>query len=172
MVGDFDAAEAVHDGISDRSEAWDFIRAFAAGWHAPLTDGDGVGEDQLKQVEGRLGLSLPTALREAYLLFGRRPELFEHRDPMLLPSELFVHEDFGGVLCFRSAGPLLSERGDRAGPPPTPTVGPCWREKGAKSVAQAPNASAERSIEATGYEPEAQTYMATVAICSPRVRGC
>ncbi|MGW7064614.1 SMI1/KNR4 family protein [Streptomyces sp. NPDC054904] len=102
MVGDFDAAEAMHDGISDRSEAWDFIQAFAAGWHAPLTDGDGVGEDELKQVEGRLGLSLPTALREAYLLFGRRPELFEHQDPMLAPSELFVHEDLGGVLCFRS----------------------------------------------------------------------
>ncbi|MEW1905156.1 SMI1/KNR4 family protein [Streptomyces sp. NPDC086147] len=102
MVGDFDAAVAIHDGISDRSEAWDFIRAFAAGWYAPLTDGDGVGEEELKRAEGRLGLSLPEALREAYLLFGRRPELFEHQDPMLPPSELFVHEDLGGVLCFRS----------------------------------------------------------------------
>ncbi|WP_030387482.1 hypothetical protein [Streptomyces sp. NRRL S-241] len=102
MVGDFDAAEAMRDGISDRLEAWDFIRAFAAGWYAPLSDGDGVGEDELKQVEGRLGLSLPTALREAYLLFGRRSELLEHQDSMLPPSELFVHEDLGGVLCFRS----------------------------------------------------------------------
>ncbi|MEW1552013.1 SMI1/KNR4 family protein [Streptomyces tsukubensis] len=102
MVDDFDAAVAMRDGISDRSEAWDFIRAFAAGWYAPLTDGDGVGEEELKQVEGRLGLPLSAALREAYLLFGRRPELFEHQDPMLPPSELFVHEDLGGVLCFRS----------------------------------------------------------------------
>ncbi|MFE0733233.1 SMI1/KNR4 family protein [Streptomyces antibioticus] len=102
MVGDFDAAEAMHDRISDRSEAWDFIRAFAAGWYSPLTDGDGVGQEELKQIEGRLGLSVPTALREAYLLFGQRPELFEHQDPMLPPSGLFVHEDLGGVLCFRS----------------------------------------------------------------------
>lgn len=102
MVGDFDAAEVMGDGISGRSEAWDFIRAFAAGWHSPLTDGDGVCRQELKQIEDQLGLSLPTALREAYLLFGRRPELFEHQDPMLPPSELFVHEDLGGVLCFRS----------------------------------------------------------------------
>ncbi|MER7172827.1 SMI1/KNR4 family protein [Streptomyces mesophilus] len=101
-MGDFDAAEAMQDGISDRPEAWAFIRAFAAGWYAPLSDADGIGEDELKQVEGRLGLSLPAALREAYLLFGRRSELFEHQDPMLPPSELFVHEDLGGVLCFRS----------------------------------------------------------------------
>ncbi|MGW6883171.1 SMI1/KNR4 family protein [Streptomyces goshikiensis] len=101
-MSDFDAAEAMRDGISDRSEAWDFIRVFAAGWYAPLTNGDGVGEEELKQVEGELGLPLPTALREAYMLFGRRPELFDHQDPMLPPSELFVHEDLGGVLCFRS----------------------------------------------------------------------
>lgn len=93
---------AIRDGMLDRSEAWDFIRTFAAGWHAPLTDGDGFGEEELQHAEGRLGLSLPTALREAYLLFGRRSALFEHQDPMLPPSELFVHEDLGGVLCFRS----------------------------------------------------------------------
>ncbi|WP_326601239.1 SMI1/KNR4 family protein [Streptomyces sp. NBC_01799] len=67
-----------------------------------MTGDDGVSEDKLKQIEGQLGLSLPAALREAYLLFGRRPELFEHQDPMLPPSDLFVHEDLGGVLCFRS----------------------------------------------------------------------
>ncbi|WOX26315.1 SMI1/KNR4 family protein [Streptomyces solicathayae] len=123
MVGDFDAAVAMQDGISDRSEAWDFIRAFAAGWHTPLTAGDGVGEEDLRQIEGRLGLSLPTALREAYLLFGRRPELFDQQDPMLPPSGLFVHEDLGGVLCFRSEnqgcafwGVRLSDLGE-ADPP-------------------------------------------------------
>ncbi|MFE2326042.1 SMI1/KNR4 family protein [Streptomyces sp. NPDC059385] len=102
MVGDFDAAAAMHAGISDRSEAWDFIRAFATGWYAPLAEGDGFGEEELQHAEGRLDVSLPTALREAYLLFGRRSASFEHQDPMLPPSELFVHEDLGGVLCFRS----------------------------------------------------------------------
>ncbi|MEH6373930.1 hypothetical protein V7793_06190 [Streptomyces sp. KLMMK] len=49
----------------------------------------------------RLPRILPAA-SPVVLLFGRRPELFEHQDPMLPPSELFVHEDLGGVLCFRS----------------------------------------------------------------------
>ncbi|MEU0990641.1 SMI1/KNR4 family protein [Streptomyces sp. NPDC005953] len=133
MVGDFNAAEAMHDGIPDRSKAWDFIRAFAAGWRSPLTDGDGVGQEELKQNEGRLGLPLPTALREAYLLFGRRPELFEHQDPMLPPSDLFVHEDLGGVLCFRSEnqgcafwGVRLSDLGE-ADPPVVVQSREGWR---------------------------------------------
>ncbi|MFJ8563031.1 hypothetical protein ACIRD0_37345 [Streptomyces microflavus] len=57
-----------------------------------MADGDGVDQDELKQVEERLGLSLPAALREAYSLFARRPELFAQQDPMLPLSEVFVHE--------------------------------------------------------------------------------
>lgn len=102
MVSDFDVDRAIRSGLSDRSQAWEFIRAFAAGWYIPLTEGDGLHETDLQKVEARLGLPLPTALREAYLLFGRRPDLFERQDPMLRPSDLFVHEDLGGVLVFRS----------------------------------------------------------------------
>ncbi|MGX1507490.1 UNVERIFIED_CONTAM: hypothetical protein RKD43_006115 [Streptomyces graminofaciens] len=102
MVRDFDAADAVGDGIADRCDAWAFIEAFAAAWYTPLTEVDGVDEADLQQAEDRLGHSLPTALREAYRLFGGRPELFEHQDPMLPPSDLFVHEVLGGVLVFRN----------------------------------------------------------------------
>ncbi|MFE3600886.1 SMI1/KNR4 family protein [Streptomyces sp. NPDC057682] len=102
MVSNFDVAEALESGVSDRSQAWEFIRAFAADWYTPLTAGDGVAEIDLQQVEARLGLPLPTALREAYLLMGRRPDLFAYQDPMLPPPGLFVHQDLGGVLVFRS----------------------------------------------------------------------
>lgn len=98
----FDAAEAAGTGIPDRSTAWEFVRAFASDWYTPLTTADGVAEAELEQVEDTLGLSLPAALREAYLLFGRRTDLFAHQDPMLSPQSLFVHEDLGGVLVFRS----------------------------------------------------------------------
>ncbi|MFE3864797.1 SMI1/KNR4 family protein [Streptomyces goshikiensis] len=112
-VSDFDTARAVGQGISDRSEAWDFIRAFAAGWYTPLAAADGVDEVDLQQVEGRLGFSLPGALREAYLLFGGRPEPFGHQDPMPSPAELFVHEDLGGVLVFRTENQVCAFWGVR-----------------------------------------------------------
>ncbi|MFD3882622.1 SMI1/KNR4 family protein [Streptomyces microflavus] len=87
-----------------------------------MADGDGVDQDELKQVEGRLGLSLPAALREAYSLFGRRPELFAQQDPMLPLSEVFVHEDLGGVLCFRSENQGCAFWGVRLGEADPPVV--------------------------------------------------
>ncbi|MFF3018393.1 SMI1/KNR4 family protein [Streptomyces sp. NPDC057939] len=93
MASEFDAAASMRGGPSDRAEAWAFIRAFAAAWYTPLTDADGAGEEELRRAEDRLGLLLPTALREAYLLFGGRRGMIDHQDPMLPPAELFVHED-------------------------------------------------------------------------------
>lgn len=102
MVGDFDAAAAIHNGIPDRAEAWDFIRAFVAGWCTPLTDADGIGEEELKRAESQLSPALPAALGEAYLLFGRRSDLFEHQDPMLPPSESSCTRTLG-VCCASAA---------------------------------------------------------------------
>ncbi|WP_251018227.1 SMI1/KNR4 family protein [Streptomyces sp. ISL-1] len=56
----------------------------------------------MQQAEAALGCSLPLALREVYELLGARPDLTGNQDPLLPASELFVHDEFGGVLVFRS----------------------------------------------------------------------
>ncbi|GAA2260403.1 MULTISPECIES: SMI1/KNR4 family protein [Kitasatospora] len=53
-------------------------------------------------VEARLGLRLPAALREFYTLLGTRKDLTGNQDPLLPPGEVFVHDEFGGLLVFRT----------------------------------------------------------------------
>lgn len=102
MVDAFDVAQALRGGIPDRAGAWAFVRDFAAAWAEPLADGAGTRAEELERAEEMLGLALPTALREAYSLLGTRHDLTGNQDPLLRPSELFVHDEFGGVLVFRS----------------------------------------------------------------------
>jgi hypothetical protein len=33
---------------------------------------------------------------------GARPDLIANQDPLLTPAEIFVHDECGGVLVFRS----------------------------------------------------------------------
>jgi hypothetical protein len=96
----FDAARALGEGAPDRERARGFLRAFAAAWTTPLADGDGVPAGELERAEERLGLRLPAALREFYALLGTRMDLTESQDPLLAPDEVFVHDEFGGVLVF------------------------------------------------------------------------
>ncbi|GLY78826.1 hypothetical protein [Actinoallomurus iriomotensis] len=98
MTKIFDVGRELATGIGDRADAWRFIRGFAAGWQAPLTDDDGCPASDLDAAEARLGLRLPTALREAYRLFGRREDLTANQDVLLSPDRL--HLD-GEVLVFR-----------------------------------------------------------------------
>ncbi|MFL4905266.1 hypothetical protein ACJ6WF_19265 [Streptomyces sp. MMS24-I2-30] len=102
MVDEFDVAQALRGGIPDRARAWAFVRDFAAAWAEPLADGAGTRAEELERAEEMLGLTLPTALREAYSLHGTRHDLTGNQDSLLRPSELFVHDEFGGVLVFRS----------------------------------------------------------------------
>ncbi|MFI8896311.1 SMI1/KNR4 family protein [Streptomyces paradoxus] len=102
MTGAFDVAEALKGGISDRERAGAFIRGFAAAWGEPLTEGDGMPAAELARAEARLGFSLPTALSDVYALVGARLDLVGNQDPLLPPAEMFVHDDCGGVLVFRS----------------------------------------------------------------------
>jgi len=102
MSGSFDVAEALDGGISDRERAWAFIRGFAGAWGDPLTEGDGTPGAELAQAEAVLGCSLPTALHEFHTLAGARTDLVAHQDPLLPPREMFVHDECGGVLVFRS----------------------------------------------------------------------
>ncbi|WP_155129361.1 SMI1/KNR4 family protein [[Actinomadura] parvosata] len=76
MPKKFDLHSALATGVLGRRSAWEFIRGFAAAWSsAPIRDGDGYDGSELAAAEERLGLRLPTALREAYALFGLREDL-------------------------------------------------------------------------------------------------
>lgn len=79
-------------GVEGRWGAWEFIRGFVANWSEALGDDDGWGEADLVAAEERLGVRLPPALREAYVLFGRRRDLTGNHDVLLGPSELYVDE--------------------------------------------------------------------------------
>ncbi|MCX4679338.1 SMI1/KNR4 family protein [Streptomyces sp. NBC_01433] len=57
-----------------------------------LGDDDGWGETDLVAAEERLGIQLPSALREAYLLFGHRHDLTSNHGVLLSPSELYVDQ--------------------------------------------------------------------------------
>ncbi|MBS2547677.1 hypothetical protein KGQ19_12420 [Catenulispora sp. NL8] len=90
----------LHGAFDDRHQTWDFVRSFAAAYSEPLRPGDGVEAARLDAVEARLGLVLPAALREAYLLFGARDDLTRWQDRLLPPDELHV-DDAREALVFR-----------------------------------------------------------------------
>ncbi|MFI8423693.1 SMI1/KNR4 family protein [Streptomyces sp. NPDC085479] len=96
----FDLVASLARGVDGRSGAWNFIQDFAAHWVRGLEDGDGWAEADLLAAEQRLGVQLPTALREAYLLFGRRQDLISNHDLLLDPAELYM-DDAGEALVFR-----------------------------------------------------------------------
>lgn len=100
MTQGFDLVASLARGVDGRSGAWNFIQDFAAHWVRGLEDGDGWAEADLRAAEQRLGVQLPTALREAYLLFGRRQDLTSNHDVLLDPAELYV-DDAREALVFR-----------------------------------------------------------------------
>ncbi|MFE2929525.1 SMI1/KNR4 family protein [Streptomyces sp. NPDC059278] len=98
---DLDALAAAVGEQPDRQAAWRFVRAFARDWSRhPLTEADGYAPADLDAAQARLGLPLPTALREAYQLLGRRPDLTDNQDSLLAPKDLYLDAD-RGVLVFR-----------------------------------------------------------------------
>ncbi|MCX4749365.1 SMI1/KNR4 family protein [Kitasatospora sp. NBC_01287] len=98
MTEIFDPHAALIAAGQDRAAAWRFIAEFAAYWRRPLAEDDGWCAAELDAAERRLGLRLPTALREALRLVGRRDDLTRNHNRLLRPDELFVHE---GALVFR-----------------------------------------------------------------------
>ena len=101
MTQGFDLAASLARGVEGRRGAWTFIQGFAAHWvGATLGSFDGWMKADLDAAEERLGLRLPTALREAYLLFGRRQDLTSNHDVLLGPAELYV-DDAKDALVFR-----------------------------------------------------------------------
>ncbi|MFI5828563.1 SMI1/KNR4 family protein [Streptomyces sp. NPDC051578] len=100
MTQEFELAASLARGVEGRSGAWGFIQGFAAHWAEALESGDGWTEADLDAAEERLGVRLPVALREAYLLFGRRRDLTSNHDVLLGPAELYV-DDAKEALVFR-----------------------------------------------------------------------
>lgn len=121
--------------VTDRHEAWDFIRALAADWSRPLDDQDGCTEAELADAESRLGRRLPPAVIEAYRLVGRRDDLTRTQDRLLRPAELKVEDDRWLVYRYENQGCALwavdLARPDDTDPPtwwrnPT-TASSAWR---------------------------------------------
>jgi hypothetical protein len=113
MTETFDIHSRLSGALHDRAETWRFVADFAAYWQQPLQPGDGWSRVEVESAERRLGLALPTALREAYLLLGRRTDLTSNHDRLLRPDELYVAD---GALVYRlenqgaaSWGVLLKE---------------------------------------------------------------
>jgi len=78
-----------------------FITQFASDWLAPSEAGNGYAETELAAAERRLGVRLPSALRTAYRLVGRRDDLTRTQDYLWEPSRLYL-DDEDRVLVFRT----------------------------------------------------------------------
>ncbi|MFD0683653.1 SMI1/KNR4 family protein [Actinomadura fibrosa] len=112
----FDIVRDLPAALQDRSGAWTFICGFAESWGFPLTASDGTPESELAAAEHRLDVRLPTALREAYLLFGTRTDLHSNHNWLLRPDEFYLEDK---ALVFRDEnqgvtawGMLLADLGD------------------------------------------------------------
>ncbi|MEV4559266.1 SMI1/KNR4 family protein [Kitasatospora sp. NPDC049285] len=98
MTETFDIHTRLSEALHDRTRAWRFVADFAAYWQQPVQPGDGWSSVEIEAAERRLGLVLPAALREAYLLLGRRSDLTSNHDRLLKPDELYVAD---GALVYR-----------------------------------------------------------------------
>ncbi|MFJ5194680.1 SMI1/KNR4 family protein [Streptomyces sp. NPDC088394] len=111
---DLDALAAAVGEQPDRQAAWRFVRTFARDWsRRPLTEADGYAPADLDAAQARLGLPLPAALRDAYQLLGRRPDLTDNQDCLLAPKDLYLDAD-RGVLVFRVENQSCAYWGIRA----------------------------------------------------------
>jgi hypothetical protein len=110
----FDLAGALGSVADGRAACWLFIEGYAAAWLTPLTPADGYGPGELVDAEARLGIRLPTAVREAYQLFGRRADLTRTQDRLLEPSQLRF-DVTGELLVFRVENQWVCEWGVRVG---------------------------------------------------------
>jgi hypothetical protein len=94
----FDLAAELAAGVQDRHRAWKFIQDFAQAWLTPLRDEDGYSDEELNAAEERLSFKLPAALREAYMLFGKRADLCGTMNFLQPPDRLYMYEDTGLLL--------------------------------------------------------------------------
>ncbi len=85
--------------LAAREDRWSLLKDFVAEWHAPLKDGDGYTAEEVDAAERRLGLKLPLALREYYLLAGQREDLVAKQNFLVSPDELEIEEGLLEFYC-------------------------------------------------------------------------
>jgi hypothetical protein len=56
-------------------DRWEDVKRFIGEWHRPLQEGDGYSEEEVQEAEARLGVRFPEALRELYMLLGKRKDM-------------------------------------------------------------------------------------------------
>jgi uncharacterized protein (TIGR02996 family) len=83
-----------------RMERWKRLDRFIDAWSArPLDRDSGVTMDEILAAEAQLGQRLPSAVREFYLLMGRRLEIGSHQDRFVSVEDLI--RDHPGPMSFR-----------------------------------------------------------------------
>jgi hypothetical protein len=71
-----------------RSERWSLVKEFIGGWYGQLTENDRITEAELLESEAALGFKFPVALREWYLLAGRRKDIWSQQDSLYVPKTI------------------------------------------------------------------------------------
>ncbi len=80
-----------------REERWRLMETLIASWARPLQVSDRTPVHRLDAAETRLGVRIPTALREWYLIAGEAKDVWSRQDRLLSPEDLSLQED---VLVF------------------------------------------------------------------------
>lgn len=95
MRPDFDLRTEIAAAVTAGDGAVRFLARFAEAIGRPLKAGDGYPVEELEQAQQRLGVVLPTGLRELLGLAGRRNDLVQVQDRLLAPHEwlLWVGEE-------------------------------------------------------------------------------
>jgi hypothetical protein len=96
----FDIALEMAAAYRGRRDAWNFLRRFTEVWATRLDEASGFDDQELAVAERRLGLTLPTAIREGYGILGRRDDLTRNQDTLLRPYQLHF-DGTGQALVFR-----------------------------------------------------------------------
>jgi hypothetical protein len=96
--------------LAAREDRWSLLKDFVAEWHTPIQEGDGYSVEDIDAAEQRLSLELPLALREYYLLLGKREDLVAAANFLVSPDELEVRD---GLLVFYSGPQGVLEWGIR-----------------------------------------------------------
>jgi hypothetical protein len=95
-----------------RPDRWRLLAELIGKWHRPLLQGEGYDPQEISASEKRLGLKLPSALKEWYALAGRRQDVWNRQDKLVPPQEITVE---AGVLVFYTENQAVTFWGVRLG---------------------------------------------------------
>lgn len=87
--------------LDKKNYHWKLAKQIINGWWKPLNE-DGVSDAELEVAEARLGIRLPEAVREWYLMAGKRTDLINVQDHILSPNVLRIEEGSFLVFCLEN----------------------------------------------------------------------